>query len=323
MNQVYFGPVKPQASWQWVGADVARALADRLSVRYFDGIADLPHGAIVFWIKDPGSDLVAEEVERKRLTLLFFPVDCFIDEAHIARHRRFIDAASLICLHAHSLAPFFSGRPIAYVDHYNKYGVRAADRRPGDTLLWIGTYQYLPYVLSGLLALGRRLPNVLLLTNLDAPRARVVALENAARVGLPDLDACLASGLVEIRQWTEASQRAALLTCRAAFDIKYLPDFNQRHKPPTKLQKYLCSGIPCAANDGVPYLAQLPDVVDRLDDLMAAAPALDCAEELSRQLALDQVAAAYVELAQYAIHSRVEKVPEKTANLSIFPYSLR
>ncbi len=300
---IYFGPVRPEPSWSWVGGDIADFLAHEVKVRYFDCADDLPDGALAIWIKAPGTDAVAEQIARKRITLLFFPVDSFLDETHIRRHEGFIRTARLVCLHARSLHPYFEHSEVFFVDHYNKYGVHRQDRRPGKTNLWIGAFQYVPYVLDALLQTSPRPADVVLLTNLECSRARAAAQRNAERIGLTNLTTHLERGMLRVEPWSESRQRKALLSCRAAFDVKFLGDFNQRHKPPTKLHKYLCSSIPCAINPGVPFLNQLDEPVGRLDQLHddAFIDTVRHSDALSERLSLRSTAQRYLQLASYAV----------------------
>jgi hypothetical protein len=55
------------------------------------------------------------------------------------------------------------------------------------------------------------------------------------------------AGQCEVQGWSVGVQRSALESCRAAIDIKG-STFGQLHKPPTKAQKYVCSGVPFATN---------------------------------------------------------------------------
>ena len=305
--RMFFGPVTDQPSWHWVGADVARRLAERNDIRYFQTLDEIPDGSLVFWIKHPGSERMAADIRRRRIVLLFFPVDCFADECHIARHRAFIDAASTVCLHARGLAPYFPAARIAWVDHYNKYGVAHAARSPGRSVLWIGAYQYLPYLVYGLCQLARRPREIGVLTDHSCPRAQAAAARHAEKIGMPDFARRLDGLGVVMRAWSVPAQRDALLTCAAAFDYKFTDCFNQRHKPPTKIQKYLCSGIPCAINPQVPFQEQLGvdlGTLEELDRLVLdsgnAEAAAARAEDLSSRLALGRIASAYEAIAHRA-----------------------
>jgi hypothetical protein len=246
---IYFGPITQQPSWYWVGQDIANYMSLTLDVRYFRSIDDIKDGSLVYWIKCPLAADGVERIRRKRLTVVFLPVDVFQSEDDIVAHQDFINQANLICLHAQSLRPCFKKSNIASVEHYNKYGVRYQDRcSDRKTLLWIGAFQYVPYVLDGLRSIAWSSKDIKLITNLHHPPARAAAEHNAERVGLNDYMRCLTSSSLSVIPWSESNQKSALLSCSAAFDIKYLDCFNQFHKPPTKMQKYLASGIPCAIN---------------------------------------------------------------------------
>lgn len=275
-----------------------------MPVRYFEDVAELPDNALVFWIKRPGTDAVARSVRRKKLKVLFFPVDCFMDVDNIAEHQAFIDAVRMVCLHTRSLAPYFPNARLAYVHHYNKYGIRHQERAPEKYYLWIGGFQYLPYILQALDHF-RTFGNVLVLTDQENPVARAAATLNAARTGVNDFDEQLEKSGVEIVTWSGESQRMALMTCGAAFDVKYDACFNQRHKPPTKMQKYLCSGIPCAINDGAALRSQLEIDVPNLGELPHAVVNGECqhqrnsySDKLSAELSLDSIARKYLALAE-------------------------
>ncbi|MDR7299493.1 hypothetical protein J2X16_004863 [Pelomonas aquatica] len=305
---LFFGPVTPYPSWQWVGADVASALSKYFSVGYFEALDEVPDGAVVFWVKNPGGADIAEQVQQRTLTLLFFPVDCFLNEHHIREHASFIDAARLICLHTSSLAPFFKRSNVAYVDHYRKYGVTPQQRMPEDFFLWVGGYQYAPYVIRELLHMERPLGKVVLLTNRKCEAARDAALENATKIGFRDFDRWCHQGDTTTIEWTESAQRNAMLTCKAAFDVKYMGCFNQFHKPPTKIQKYICSQIPCAVNRGVAYLDSLYYDVPALEELFGVAydgaylkKLAALAERLSQELSLCRVSQRYIQLASQAL----------------------
>lgn len=322
LPKIYFGPLRPEPSWKWVGEDIAVHLSMMLSVHYFENVEDIPNGSIVFWIKNPGSEKIAEKIYCKKLILLFFPVDCFLDEQHITNHAEFIDSSRLICLHAQSLEKYFDRRKTAYVDHYLKYSIDFSRRIPQDYMLWIGAYQYVPYVLLELVQMRRPLPNVLLLTNFESERADRAAHCNAEKVGLPFFKSLLREMNLELQIWSEINQYRAMSNCRAAFDVKYIGCFNQFHKPPTKMQKYICSGIPCAINSGPAMRDQLVDFVPLLEQLEDLS--LDeryCrglnkqADKLRPDLTLTRVARNYIELAFRALTGTDELALSKSGLL--------
>lgn len=311
---IYFGPMTSQPSWAWVGADIAAFMRTCVDVRYFEEVADIADGALVFWIKCPPNVATTEEVKKKSLSIVFFPVDAFLNQSAIAESSEFIDYARLICLHSHSLAPFFPSGKTEFVDHYNKYGVNPDRRRPDNrTLLWIGGFQYVPYVLAALDKISWPHDRIVLLTNQYHAPARIAADKNAHAVGIGQLASSIASYGVQISDWSEEAQRAALLTCAAAFDVKYTECFNQLHKPPTKLQKYLMSGIPCAINKDFPAAGQVNGVMDirRID--ISSPPTLVRRQDwayrklLARRLSIDVVAQHYLRFAQTALGLRSDK----------------
>lgn len=315
---MYFGPVTNQPSWMWVGGDIAAHLGKTSEIRYFRNIDEIAEDSLVFWVKCPPKAEDARKIDTRRLAVMFFPVDCFQSEQEISDHQYFIDRVRLVCLHAHSLAPYFPNSQITFVDHYNKYGVCSQERRPdGRTLLWIGAFQYVPYILNGLNEVNWPTDEITLLTNPEHAPARAAAGRNASLIGINDFEQVLGDSGIKLVAWSEESQRAALLTCEAAFDIKYLGCFNQLHKPPTKLQKYLASGIPCAINKDFPGTNQLTGALNL--DQLARRPGTAWmhpeqhlrSSTLSEFLSIESVAEIYMRFASIALEqSRIEYAEE-------------
>ena len=69
-------------------------------------------------------------------------------------------------------------------------------------------------------------------------------------MGLPVSISRLIASVPDCRvyPWTERHQLEMMRECKAALDVKATDQFNQRHKPPVKAQKYVASGIPFAVN---------------------------------------------------------------------------
>lgn len=305
---MYFGPVRNVPSWQWVGFDVAKFLGTHHDIRFFDDVSELPMEALVFWIKCPLEGSASIQIVLKRLRVVFFPVDVFRDVEHIAACRSFIDSCSLVVLHSRNLAKYFDKNKIRHIDHYNKYGIMPAERRPGDTLLWIGGFQYFPYVVRFVLEhQPRRMRRAVFLTDYRSPNA-IAAANNLGRtlglgIGFSDMANFADLNVVE---WSVPAQKTLLQTCAGAFDCKGTEDFNQLHKPPTKLQKYLCSGIPCAINADSTLQSNLGfELCDLLDDATWFSPDYKAlTEEYSRmlnaRLSLAAIAAQYLQFAREA-----------------------
>lgn len=298
---LFFGPERATPSWRWVGHDVAAHLAASADVRIFQDATQLPCDATVFWIKAPPDGAALHALTRKRVQVIFFPIDAFHSAQAIAQAGEFLAWCRLIVLHSASLAPFFDPAKVRHVDHYNKYGISPMARRPGTELLWIGGFQYAPYVLRFLLQ--ARLPAgapVVVLSDSDNPAA-VGAAERLARdLGLgKGFGPRAFAGCARLTGWSEARQLRLMTECRAAFDIKDTANFNQLHKPPTKLQKFLCSGIPTAVSGRLPLLdavgIAIPDPADTACWLGAAfgQAARREGERLRPSLALEAVARRY------------------------------
>jgi hypothetical protein len=263
MSRLYFGPVRPLPSWYWVGQDVAEQLRCAHDVRYFSRVDDIANDAIVFWVKAPPDRQSCARLVDKRARIIYLPVDQYASEADIAAHAAFHAICRLVVVHLHTMRAFFSGVPVMTVDHYNKYGIDCASRSPTSGPLWVGGYQYLPYIVLHMAREGIDIP-IDVLTDYRTPSAVAAACRLGQQLQL-EMDFAMPLRLpgMAIHEWTEARQADMLRACSAAFDYKHVDDFNQRFKPPTKLQKYTASGIPAAINRDSPLHAHmLADGVD-------------------------------------------------------------
>lgn len=297
----YFGPVTSAPSWHWVGQDIAEKLATERSIRYFRHADDLPDDCIAVWIKSPPDAAALPALLRKRVRILFFPVDYFIDPGHIDSHRRFLEFCHAIVLHSDSLRPYFDSGKIRCIDHYNKYGINPKAREPGKELIWIGGFQYVPYIVKFLLETGlNKRRDIVLLSDHGNPSARRAACTLAGQLGMGQFfSERSVAGLARLEAWSVRRQAFWLRTCAAAFDIKDTSNFNQFHKPPTKLQKYICSGIAPAINGGMPLASAItlrmpePGAIDQWlgDDYQKQVAAL--ARELRDRLSLESIARRY------------------------------
>jgi len=111
-------------------------------------------------------------------------------------------------------------------------------------ILWIGQFENIAYILDYLR--DHQLPHpIKFLSNAESNK---VSYEEGIKL-------CKAMGVMpelkkySIEEWNENTQYEYMREAKAAIDIKGT-SFNQRHKPPTKVQQYLISGIPSAINPG-------------------------------------------------------------------------
>jgi hypothetical protein len=109
--------------------------------------------------------------------------------------------------------------------------------------------QYVPYLLRWL-AEHPIEREVRILTDLDSERGWARAHGTAAQLGL-SIELSRAPTAIAGHpacQWSERRQLEMMRACKAALDVKHTVLFNQHHKPPTKAQQFVASGIPCAVN---------------------------------------------------------------------------
>ncbi|HXJ78415.1 MAG TPA: hypothetical protein VMS64_07000, partial [Candidatus Methylomirabilis sp.] len=136
------------------------------------------------------------------------------------------------------------------VEHHARFITAAmADYKDEGYVLWVGGYQYVPYLVWWL---GRHpIPQELrILTNIDNLRARHAARLFAAEIGIRvsvSRDGRTVAGH-PVFPWSERRQAEMMRDCKASLDVKLTDDFNQYHKPPTKAQQMVVSGIPFAIN---------------------------------------------------------------------------
>jgi len=248
MKKVYFGPEKNVPSWHWVGKDIAENLSKKIDIKYFKNIEDINDDSIVYWIKNPLSSNKINFLRKKNLKVIYFPIDTYNNEGEIKRDQEFIEKCKLIVLHSENMKNFFNKSNIKYVDHYNKFGIDGNLRKPNGEFLWIGGYQYFPYIYQYLLESKNKL-EINILSDYKCESAVKAANKLSEKLKL-NIDFSNISNFrnFKIFEWNEAKQKELLLSCEGAFDYKHVDEFNQKYKPPTKIQKYVSSFIPTAVN---------------------------------------------------------------------------
>jgi hypothetical protein len=109
-------------------------------------------------------------------------------------------------------------------------------------VLWVGGYQFVPYLLQYLQTNPHRF-KLKLLTDYKKKNAIGRANSTARLLGIQ-----LNTKHLEMYDWSKELQEEMMRECKASIDIKG-DTFAQRNKPPTKGQKYITSGIPFAINN--------------------------------------------------------------------------
>ncbi len=249
MPQVAIGPRSAFASWDWVGHDLAQALLPRFAVCTFEN-GCIPAARVVLFIKDVPSAAQLGMVHAVGSRIIYVPIDYFRNERHIRRHAAFLSACNLVVVHSPALVPYFLPYArVQTVDHHSKYCLATcATFKESGYALWIGVLQNLPYLLH---YLERHVPaiEIKILTNARNASALVNARTVARRLRIKfRWDGEAVNGYA-LYPWSEATQALMMNDAKAAIDIKG-EAFNQRMKPPTKAQKFLCSGLPLAMNSG-------------------------------------------------------------------------
>jgi hypothetical protein len=247
MPTVAIGPDTGLPSWKWIGPDTARELGRYFRVRQFRDA--IPACDVAILIKDHAICGPQDLLRGPRL--IYCPIDHYSSPGAIDADRSFLERCAAVLIHCERLRAPLSRltRNIWWIDHHDKYALpRPAAYRESGFILWIGGFQYAPYVLRWVE--DHPLPAPLkLLTDAGNPAAQRCFDELAKSLGLrPARRADRIDGH-EVVPWSVKRQAQLLQTAKAAVDIKWAAmDFNQWTKPPTKAQQYLISGVPFAVN---------------------------------------------------------------------------
>jgi TOD1/MUCI70, glycosyltransferase-like domain len=247
-----FGPVRDVPSWSWIGLDTARELSRHHDVAIFHSWAAPPNCDLLFVVKERPPERFVSEVQRQHTKLVYCPLDMYRSAGQLAHDAGLLSACAMVLVHSERLLALV--RPHCgnthFVEHHTRYALPTmADYKDGGFILWIGGCQYLPYLVHWL----ERHPiedEVRILTDIENYRARDAARVFAAEIGMKFEIAAHTRSVAGRRlyPWSERLQGEMMRECKAALDIKMTETFEQYHKPPTKAQQYIASGIPFAAN---------------------------------------------------------------------------
>ncbi len=248
MKAVYFGPEKNVPSWYWVGKDIADHLSNKIPIKFFKSIDEIDYDSVVFWIKSPPSQDKLDLIKKKKLRIIYFPIDCYNSSGDVNKDKHFVTTVKSIVLHTSSMKELFDHKNINYIDHYNKFGINGLQRKPENKFLWVGGYQYFPYIVYYVRKNNIKF-HIIALTDQKCESAIKAANVLSNKIGLNcDFSSTKKFSEFTVVEWTEERQKELLKTCLGAFDYKHVDDFNQKYKPPTKIQKYLSSFVPTAVN---------------------------------------------------------------------------
>jgi hypothetical protein len=121
-----------------------------------------------------------------------------------------------------------------------------ANYKESGYVLWIGGFQYVPYLLEFIQKNSLRLDLRILSDFKNASAIRgATFLAQKLNIDFKIINNCVNG--IQLFEWSEELQAKMMMEAKAAIDIKG-NDFNQLNKPPTKSQQFIFSGLPLAMN---------------------------------------------------------------------------
>lgn len=249
---IAFGPEKNTPSWNWVGFDACRELSKYFHIKTFTTLSKVPKADIIFVIKQIPSKSFLMEAHQQNSRVVYCPIDFFVSRIHVYQCSEILKACSAIVSHCEKLNNILVryNKNIFYVDHNNKYALpHMTSYKEKGYVLWIGGCQYVAYLLNHL-RLNPIKGEIKILTDIENGRAVDSANRLLHQMGINKKLSEDTTNIddIEVCPWSERLQYEMMDECKAAIDIKGSNDFNQSHKPATKSQKYIASGIPFAIN---------------------------------------------------------------------------
>ncbi len=136
---VAFGPEAPGwGSWDWVGSDLARALARDFTTRLFRAWEE-PECDVIILIKHPPRPDWIERVARGA-AIIYAPVDAYDSAAAIDADAAWLRKCARIVIHCDRLRKYFAPyATVEYVDHHVKFAAPVRESfQPRGNLLWVG-----------------------------------------------------------------------------------------------------------------------------------------------------------------------------------------
>lgn len=231
--RVAFGPVAPEfGSWNWLGADLAAALAGRFQVTMYT--QEIPDCDVVVIIKfKPPLTVLRNVAQRTRV--LYCPVDLYGSTAEIDADWEALRICHTIIVHCDRLTPYFAPyAPTFYLDHHLKFVAPMPDaRRTDGPVLWVGNRANLPPVLNW--------------WHRDSPPDELWILTDVLDGAETPTAVDLGISRGSVERWSPERHRAWTGLARGAIEIKG-EEFRSRHKSPAKAHDFIASGVPIAMN---------------------------------------------------------------------------
>jgi hypothetical protein len=242
---IAIGPVTKAPSWNWVGLDTAKELSKYFSIEIFNSYSILPKSKIILIVKQLPPVNFIEQAKSQDKKIIYCPIDYFENEMQLIKSDFILSKCDLILSHAESLIPLLDQFcPSFLVEHNSKFTLpKMTKYKPNGFVLWIGGFQFVPYICKYIKTFNPSY-ELKLLTDYKnksaVGRAESLVRQIGIEINYKNLD---------LYDWSEDLQDKMMQECKAALDIKG-DSFSQKHKPPTKGQKYITSGIPFAINSG-------------------------------------------------------------------------
>lgn len=214
----------------------------------FKSYSGIPKSRIVMMIKNHCSERELANL-KKTSRLLYCPIDHIADEQHLRSIGWLLRGCDAVAVHCERLGDMICkiNKRVFFVEHHDKFSVVPKPYKKDGYVLWVGGFQYVPFLINHLSTLSSSL-DVMVLSDMNNENALRAARKNAQKIGLNMVMVGDRVCGIPVTPWSESNQKTMMNECKSAMDIKLVSDFNQMTKPPTKAQKYVCSGIPTAVN---------------------------------------------------------------------------
>ena len=232
-TSVLVGPVTLNPSWSWCAGDLIDGLRQYFHVETFTGGGEFHaeceeiakhESEILTIVKFPPNP---KDILSYRGKIVYLPVDYFESPAHIDSHSEFLRRCNTILIHNERLRPYLSAycNRIEFIEHYRKYALPEMNPyREEGFVVWVGFKEYEPLAIEWYN---------------EKPRSF------SLKIATNDIE--MENNGIQRYNWNETIQKKLFEESKAGLDIKN-DSFRHSTKPPTKIQQFVCSGIPAAIN---------------------------------------------------------------------------